>query len=98
MQEGAAARNYLAKRREPETGLANHDVEPNTRDKSHGSEVFPSDPELSRLIDAYMREKRLPYNVAAAFARAGVEPPHRDAIDARGFTFAERAILDREAA
>jgi len=82
----------------PKIGLATDRAEPNKGDEIRELRGLPSDPALSPLIDRFMRDKRLGYNVAAAFARAGVEPPHRDTIDARGFTFAERAILDREAA
>ena len=36
--------------------------------------------------------------VAAAFAIAGIEPPPRSTIDARGFSFAERKVLNDFAA
>ena len=80
------------------TALAIHGVAPSKGDKIAGPDASPSDPALSPLIARFMRDKRLPFNVASAFAKAGVEPPHRDTIDARGFTIAERAIIDREAA
>ncbi len=95
------ARQRETTRRSPDpskSALARLYVEPNRGDNIGEPDRSPSDPAASPLIDQYMRDLRLPFKVAAAFANAGVEPPHRDTIDARGFTFAERALIDREAA
>ncbi len=95
----ARQRESAARSPDPaKTALAIHGVEPSKGDKIAGPDALPSDPALSPLIARFMRDKRLPFNVASAFAKAGVEAPHRDTIDARGFTFAERKIIDREAA